>query len=100
MHQLGRSSRKVYDRATFLRDGHGHITASVSPSHRGGKTVIVVADFAPHITAAQIEDYARQLKKACGCGGTVRERTIEFQGDQPGKIHAFLEAAGFRVDGV
>jgi translation initiation factor 1 len=69
-------------------------------AYRGGKTVIVVHDFAPHITAAQIEEFARQLKKACGCGGTVRDRAIEIQGDQPGKIRALLEAEGFRMAGV
>jgi len=78
----------------------GRVVLRKEKAHRGGKTVIVIHDFAPHITSAQIEAYARQLKKACGCGGTVRDRAIEIQGDQPGKIRAWLEAAGFRVAGV
>ena len=78
----------------------GRVVLRKEKAHRGGKTVIVVHDFAPQITGAQIDAFAGQLKKACGCGGTVKDRTIEIQGDQPGKIRALLEAEGFQVAGV
>ena len=78
----------------------GRVVLRKEKAHRGGKTVIVVHDFAPQITGAQIESLAGQLKKACGCGGTVKDRMIEIQGDQPAKIRALLEAAGFQVAGV
>ena len=78
----------------------GRVVLRKETAHRGGKTVIVVYDFAPQITGAQIETFAGQLKKACGCGGTIKDRQIEIQGDQPGKIRALLEAAGFQVAGV
>jgi translation initiation factor 1 len=68
-------------------------------AHRGGKTVIVVDGFPSDITAAQIEEIGRALRKSVGCGGTVRERRIELQGDQPARIRACLEADGFRVAG-
>jgi translation initiation factor 1 len=78
----------------------GRVVLRREKAHRGGKTVIVVYDFEPQITDAMIEDFASQLRKACGCGGTVKERTIELQGDQPAKIRAVLEATGFRVAGI
>ena len=78
----------------------GRVVLRKEKAHRGGKTVIVVHDFAPQITGAQIETFAGQLKKACGCGGTVKDRTIEIQGDQPAKIRTLLEAVGFQVAGV
>ncbi len=78
----------------------GRVVLRREKAHRGGKTMIVVYDFAPQITVAQIEEYGRQLKKACGCGGTVKGREIEIQGDQAGKIRALLEAQGFQVAGV
>ncbi len=78
----------------------GRVVLRREKAHHGGKTVIVVHDFAPQITHTQIESLATKLKKACGCGGTVKDREIEIQGDQPGKIRALLEAEGFRVAGV
>ena len=65
-----------------------------------GKTVIVVDDFATHLPVSVIESVARKLRAACGCGGTVKERRIEIQGDQPAKIRALLEADGFQVAGI
>jgi translation initiation factor 1 len=78
----------------------GRVVLRREKAHRGGKTVIVVHDLAPQISGKRIEELAAQLKKACGCGGTVKERQIEIQGDQPGKIRALLEAEGFQVAGV
>lgn len=78
----------------------GRVVLRREKANRGGKTVIVVHDFAPNIGLAYIENLAAKLKSACACGGTVREREIEIQGDQPGRIRQLLEAEGFRVAGV
>jgi|SRR5579859_538997 len=78
----------------------GRVVLRREKAHRGGKTVIVIHDFAPNISYQYIETLAGRLKAACGCGGTSRERTIEIQGDQPGRIRALLEQEGFRVAGV
>jgi translation initiation factor 1 len=78
----------------------GRVVLRRETAHRGGKTVIVVHDFATHLPASVIEKIAKKLRAACGCGGTVRERTIEIQGDQPARVRAALEAEGFQVAGV
>lgn len=78
----------------------GRVVLRRETAHRGGRTVIVVHDFPSSVTAPALEDIARKLRHALGTGGTVRERTIEMQGDQPGKIRTFLEGAGFQVAGV
>jgi translation initiation factor 1 len=78
----------------------GRVVLRRETAHRGGKTVVVIYDFAPSISSRSIEDLARRLRHACGCGGTARERTIEIQGDQVTKIRALLEKEGFRVAGV
>ena len=79
---------------------NGRVVLRREKAQRGGKTVVVVYDFEPPITAAHIERLAREARQACGCGGTVREREIELQGDNPPKVRAFFESAGFRVAGV
>lgn len=78
----------------------GRVVLRREKAHRGGKTVIVIDDFAPNISYKYIETLAGRLKAACGCGGTTKDRAIEIQGDQPARIRAFLEQEGFRVAGV
>jgi translation initiation factor 1 len=78
----------------------GRVVLRRETAHRGGKTVIVVDDFDTHLPAFVIEKVAKKLRAGCGCGGTVKERRIEIQGDQSAKVRAILEGAGFQVAGV
>jgi len=78
----------------------GRVVLRKETAQRGGKTVIVVDDFATHLPASVIEKVAKRLRSACGCGGTVKGRTIELQGDQPARVRTALEAEGFQVAGV
>jgi len=78
----------------------GRVVLRRESAHRGGKTVIVIHDFATHLPSSVIETLAKKVRAACGCGGTIKARTIEIQGDQPAKVRAVLEAEGFQVAGV
>jgi translation initiation factor 1 len=78
----------------------GRVILRKERAHRGGKTVIVIDDFATHLPLSVIETIAKKLRAACGCGGAVKDRKIEVQGDQPARIRAILEAEGFQVAGV
>ena len=78
----------------------GRVILRRETAHRGGKTVIVIHDFPTHLSVGALEALARKLRAACGCGGSVKERCIEMQGDQPAKIRVFLESEGFQVAGV
>ena len=78
----------------------GRVVLRRETARRGGKTVIVVHDFATHLPQSVIEKVAKEIRRAIGCGGAVKGRTIEMQGNQPGKIRAALEAQGFEVAGV
>jgi len=62
---------------------------------RGGKTVTVV--YGLQLSAEDARELARQLKQACGTGGTVKEDAIEIQGDHREKVKAALEQAGYVV---
>jgi translation initiation factor 1 len=78
----------------------GRVVLRRERAHRSGKTVIVIDDFATHLPISVIEKTAKKIRVACGCGGTLRDRAIEIQGDQPGKIRAVLEAEGYQVAGI
>jgi translation initiation factor 1 len=78
----------------------GRVVLHRETAHRGGKTVIVVDHFATHLPLSVIETVAKKIRVSCGCGGSVKGRTIEIQGDQPARIRAVLEREGFKVGGV
>ena len=78
----------------------GRVVLRRETAHRGGKVVIVIHDFAPHLPSSVIETVAKKIRSGCGCGGTVKERSIEIQGDQVQKIRQLLEGEGFQVAGV
>jgi translation initiation factor 1 len=62
---------------------------------RGGGTVIVISGIP--LSAPEIKVLAGVLKKKCGCGGTVKEGSIEIQGDHRDSLLAELQARGFTV---
>jgi translation initiation factor 1 len=78
----------------------GRVVLRRETAHRGGKTVVVIDQFAPNISLKQIEALAKKLRNACGCGGTTKQRSIEMQGNHIEKIRNLLEQEGFRVAGV
>jgi translation initiation factor 1 len=78
----------------------GRVVLRRETAHRGGKTVIVIHDFAPGISNKSIEELGRKLRHACGCGGAIKERTIEIQGNHISRLRELLEAEGYRVAGV
>lgn len=77
----------------------GRVVIRRERAQRGGKTVLVLDGFGDQHTAEDIERIGKRLKNACGCGGTVRGRALEVQGDQPARVRAFLEKEGFQVVG-
>ncbi len=62
---------------------------------RGGKTVTAIYGVA--LPEGKLKDLAGALKRLCGTGGTVKDGTIEIQGDHRDKIVAALEQQGFTV---
>ncbi len=59
---------------------------------RGGKTVTVVSGF--NMQSSRLEELARTMRKALGCGSTVEEGTIVLQGEITDRTKAWLEKQG------
>ena len=62
---------------------------------KGGRVVTVISDLV--LIKADLKDLARELRNACGTGGTIQEREIELQGDQVEKAKAWLLEKGWGV---
>lgn len=78
----------------------GRVVLRKETAHRGGKSVIIIDAFDSIHCDAFISDLAKQLRQHCGCGGAVKNRAIELQGEPTAKTRAFLEAKGFKVAGI
>ena len=62
---------------------------------RGGKTVTVVYDLV--LKPDDLKALGKQLKTVCGTGGTVKDGTIEIQGDHRDAIAAALQRLGYKT---
>lgn len=62
---------------------------------RGGKSVTTISNLI--LSDKDLKNLAKQLKKSCGTGGTIKEGTIEIQGEHREKIAAELTKKGYKV---
>jgi translation initiation factor 1 len=65
---------------------------------RGGKSVTVVRNL--QLTPVDMKVLGKLLKKAAGTGGTVKEDTIEIQGDCRDKVATALQQLGYKTKNV
>jgi len=61
---------------------------------RRGKVVTIVKPF--YLNKIDLQILLKTLKKKLGIGGTVKENTLEFQGDIPQKVRTHLEALAYK----
>lgn len=72
-----------------------NVRVQVSRKGRGGKTVTVISGFQskPETLAALL----KELKAQCGTGGTVKDDTLEIQGDHAQKLLDLLIKKGYKA---
>ncbi|CAN7271579.1 translation initiation factor Sui1 [Acidovorax sp. Leaf78] len=78
-----------------LPTGDGIVRVSRETKGRGGKAVTLVKGVL--VDAAALEQLGKQLKAACGSGGTVKDGVIEVQGDHVDRVMAALQKLGHKV---
>jgi len=67
----------------------------VQASRKGAKTVTVISGF--QAKPETLATLLKQLKTQCGSGGTVKEDTIEIQGDHSQKLVQLLAQLGYKA---
>ena len=65
---------------------------------RKGKKVTLASGFVH--SPDKLKKLARELKQHCGAGGTVKDETIEIQGDKRKQVAQFLLQQGYRIKGA
>jgi len=61
---------------------------------RRGKVVTIVKPF--YLDKASMQTLLKTLKKKLGTGGTIKDDSLEFQGEIPELLRTHLEALGYR----
>lgn len=85
----------VCHQAPVVPAGDGVARVSRETKGRGGKVVTLVKGLALDATA--LSALGKQLKAACGTGGTVKDGVIEIQGEHIERVVAVLKAQGYTV---
>ena len=75
--------------------GDGIVRVSRETKGRGGKAVTVVKGVV--LDADALAGLGKQLKAACGSGGTVKDGVIEVQGDHVERVMETLKKLGHQV---
>lgn len=73
----------------------GIVRISRETKGRRGKGVTVITGVP--LNSVELEKLGRQLKQRCGTGGTVKDGTIEIQGDHRDLLLGELEKLGWVV---
>jgi translation initiation factor 1 len=73
----------------------GIVRVSHEAKGRAGKGVTLIKGLA--LEPGALSELARQLKTACGTGGTVKDGVIELQGDQCDVVIGSLVGRGLTV---
>ncbi|NUL36529.1 stress response translation initiation inhibitor YciH [Kosakonia sacchari] len=99
------NSRLVYSTETGRIDepkeqytrpkGDGVVRIQRQTSGRKGKGVCLITGIDEDDEA--LAKLAAELKKKCGCGGSVKDGVIEIQGDKRDLLKSLLEAKGMKV---
>lgn len=69
------------------------LRVQASRKGRGGKTVTIITGI--QHSPDNLKDLAKKLKAQCGTGGTVKDDTIEIQGDHAQKLVEVLTSLGY-----
>lgn len=75
--------------------GDGNVRVSRETKGRAGKGVTVVKGLP--LDAAALATLGKQLRTACGSGGTAKDGTLEIQGDHVERVMELLKGKGFSV---
>jgi translation initiation factor 1 len=75
--------------------GDGIVRIQRQVSGRKGKGVSVISGL--DLPSNELEKIASELKKRCGCGGSVKNGTIEIQGENRELLKQLLQQKGYQV---
>ncbi|MFB2893992.1 translation initiation factor [Aerosakkonemataceae cyanobacterium BLCC-F50] len=90
------SNSAAFERAIQdLPPNQQDLRVQASSKGRKGKTVTVITGF--QAKPETLAELLKKLKTQCGAGGTVKESSIEIQGEHKQKLLEILKTLGYKV---
>ena len=90
------SNSAAFERAVQeLPPNQQNLRVQASRKGRKGKTVTVISGF--QSTPETLSKLLKQLKTQCGTGGTLKDNTLEIQGDHAQKLVQLLTQLGYKA---
>ena len=93
--EFGTASAATERAVPDLPPAQQDLRVQVSRKGRKGKSVTVISGFTHR--PETLEALAKKLKAQCGSGGTVRENTVEIQGEHAAKLVSLLIDKGYKA---
>ncbi|MDM7859965.1 stress response translation initiation inhibitor YciH [Alteromonas sp. ASW11-36] len=81
--------------AVATAKGDGIVRIHRETKGRKGKGASIIRGLP--LTETELKALCKELKKKCACGGSVKDASIEIQGDVRDKLKALLEQKGYQV---
>ena len=85
------------EQKSVKKKSKGRVEVRREKAGRSGKTVTTLKDFPSHIPLNTLEAITFELKKKCACGGTLKGRVVELQGDVCDRVSAELKLRGYQA---
>lgn len=86
------SSKSTQEELSYSADGYVRIHRETKGRKGAGVSVIRGLE----LNKADLKPLCKTLKQKCGCGGAIKDGTIELQSDDREKIRSILESAGYK----
>ena len=85
------------EQKSVKKNSKGRVEVRREKAGRGGKTVTTLKGFPSYIPLNTLEAMTFELKKTCACGGTLKGRVVELQGDVCDRVCADLKLRGYQA---
>ena len=84
-------------KSSAQKKSKGRVEVRREKAGRGGKTVTTLKEFPSHIPLSTLLAITFELKKTCACGGTLKGRVVELQGDVCDRVCEELKLRGYQA---
>ena len=84
-------------KSSAQKKSKGRVEVRREKAGRGGKTVTTLKEFPSHIPLSTLLAITFELKKTCACGGTLKDRVVELQGDVCDRVCEELKLRGYQA---